>query len=129
MSCAQIMKRPEFANVGEQFTWEITHRQVPYELPITLPEAAWKDLPDAISELTHAIRMTQAVMSHLFDVMCQGTSSDPGIIAMVELASRGLQHVSEHEAALLDDVEMVLRATVDRMVRDEVASETKGNLA
>lgn len=126
MTCAQIMKRPEFADAGEMLDWEIAHRQVIYELPITLPEAAWMDLPDAISELTHMVRMTQEVMCHLFDVMCQSTSSDPGIVAMLELASRGLTHVSEHECALLDDVEMVLRRAVSRMVQEKVANAAKG---
>lgn len=125
MTCAYILKRPEFSNVGEQFAWEIAHRQVPYELPITLPEAAWNALPDAISELSHMVRAAQSAPDHLSGVMSQSLSSDPGMIAMVELASRGLEHVSEHEAALLDDVEMVLRAAVRQMMQDKDARKAE----
>ncbi|MDF3606240.1 hypothetical protein PE067_08900 [Paracoccus sp. DMF-8] len=129
MSCAYILKRPEFSNVGEQFAWEIEHRQTLYELPIVLPEAAWDALPDAISELSHVVRCAQSALDHLSGVMSQSLSSDPGMIAMVDLASRGLQHVSEHEAALLDDVEMVPRAAVGRMVQERADNEAKGKTA
>lgn len=125
MTCAYILKRPEFSNVGEQFAWEIANRQVPYELPIVLPEAAWDALPDAISELSHMVQAARSVLDHLSWVMSQSLSSDPDMIAMIELASRGLNHVSEHECALLDDVGMVLRAAVRQMMLDKAAREAE----
>lgn len=125
MTCAYILKRPEFANVGEQFEWEIAHGQVPYELPITLPEAAWAALPDAISELSYKVQAAQSMFDHLSEIMSQGLSSNPGMIPIVELVGRGLKHVSEHECALLDDVEPVLRSAVNQMMQDKAAREAE----
>lgn len=125
MACAQIMKRPAFANMGEAVAWEMAHTQVPYELPITLPEAAWRDLPDAMAELCHMIRAAQRMLDHLLEVMSQSLNSDPGIVATVELAKRGLEHVSEHEGTLLDNVEMVLRTAVSQMMKNKIAREAE----
>lgn len=125
MTCAQILKRPAFENLGQAVDWEIRHDQVPYELPIALPAAAWRSLPDALSEALHAVRIAQAAFDHLQQAMSDSATSDPGIIGLIELSSRGLQHVSETEGALLDDVEMILRAAVSRMMENEVSGRGK----
>ena len=126
MTCAQILKRPDFANMGETVAWEIAHRQVQYELPITLPEAAWDALPDALSEVNYMVQMAQGTLDHLSAVISQSSSADPGVIAMLELASRGLKHVSDHEGALLHDVETVLRAAGSRMMQEKASNQAKG---
>lgn len=123
MTCAQIMKRPEFDNLGQAMDWEIRNGQVPYELPVALPEAVWRDLPDVLSELAHTIRTARSAFSHLGEMLAQSSSSDPGVIALLELAGRGLDHVSEHECALMDDVEGVFRSTVKKMLNDKVSQE------
>lgn len=125
MTCAQIMKRPEFENLGQEMDWEIKNGQVSYELPVAPPEAVWRDLPNALSELVHTVRTVKSAFSHLGEMLAQSHSSDPGIIAVLELAERGLDHVSEHECALMDDVEGVFRNMVRRMLNDKVSQENR----
>ena len=126
MTCAKILKRPNFDNYGQTVDWEIRHDQVPHELPIALPAAAWRSLPDAMSEALYAVRMARAAFDHLHEALSDSRTSDPGIIGLIELSGRGLQHVSENEGALLDDVERIIRGAVSRMIENEVSSKGKG---
>lgn len=77
MICAQIMKRPEFDNLGQAMDWEIRNGQVPYELPVALPEAVWRDLPDVLSELAHTIRTAKSAFSHLGEMLAQKPRKKP----------------------------------------------------
>ena len=129
MTCTQIIKRPAFANMGEAMDWEIRHGQTPYELPIVLPEQAWRDLADSMSELTHIVRMAKATLNHLHDFISQSLDGDFGLISLLELASRGLEHASEHECALVDDVEVTVRAAVSQMIKEKVARDREEKAA
>lgn len=126
MTCAQILKRPDFDNTGAAFDWEIKNNQVPYELPIVLPKAAWRDLPDALSELTYGVQHAQAALAHIHETLSQSLSSDPALTSIIELAGRGLKHLADNEAALVADVERVLRNAVSQSITDEITCKGKG---
>ncbi|MFV0291995.1 MAG: hypothetical protein ACK5II_01710 [Paracoccus sp. (in: a-proteobacteria)] len=125
MTCAQILKRPEFESFGQQVDWEMRNNQVPWELPILLPEAAWNALPDAVSELVYAVRSARNALDHLHQALSDSAASDPGLIGLIELSSRGLRHVAENEGELLDDVEFVIREAVSRLAEHKVNTKSK----
>lgn len=120
MTRARILPRPIFDNLGQAIEWEIKHDQVPYELPISLPEAVWRDLPDALSELAHAVCLARNVLDHLNEYVAMAPNTDPGLQATLELAARGLDHASEHEGGLINDTEIVLRRVVSKMINEKL---------
>lgn len=92
---------------------------------VEMPFGTWQNLPDALSEAVYALRSAQAAFDHLHEAISDSAASDPGIIALIELSSRGLRHVSEHEGGLLDEAAFAIRNTVSELIEGKVSGMGK----
>lgn len=92
---------------------------------VEMPFGTWKNLPDALSEAVYALRNAQDAFDHVHQALSDSAASDPGLMGLIELSSRGLRHVAENEGELLDDVEFVIREAVSRLAEHKANTKSK----
>ncbi len=95
------------------------------ECLVEMPFGTWQNLPDALSEAVYALRSAQAAFGHLQEALSDSAESDPGILALIELSSRGLRHVCEHEGGVLDEAAFAIRDTVSTLTEGRISSKGK----
>lgn len=116
----RIMKRPDFANMGEAVAWEKQHGQAPYEVPLVLPESVWRALPDALNEASYMLLRAARALDYLQEELSAG-NRDPRLADVTELLAHGMRHIYERDGIFLEEIQDVLRQSLERHLPEEAA--------